>query len=345
MKLKRPDESIYFNHPIEPHIAQELLHMSLEEKEYETYVKLTEWYMAWEGKCYVSFSGGKDSAVLAYITAQCFQENEWFKTPLVLCFFDTGLEYPEIRDFVITFKDWLSSQFPQLTIQLDIRKPDMNFRRVIEHYGYPVISKEVSHAVKDARSCPTGKVAARFHGGESTSMIGWEKYAYLLDAPFKIDHRCCDVMKKRPAHKYEKEAQTVPILATMASESILRKQKWKKNGCNAFQADRPSSAPMSFWTEQDVFSFLVKYEIPICSVYGEIINKDGKYQTTGCERTGCMFCCFGATNDKEPTRFQRMAITHPAQYQWMLKPFEEGGLGLKKVLDFLDIPYTNQSSS
>lgn len=139
----------------------------------------------------------------------------------------------------------------------------MNFRRVIEHYGYPVISKEVSHAVKDARSCPTGKVAARFHGAQSTSMISWEKYAYLLDAPFKIDHRCCDVMKKRPAHKFEKELGVVPIIATMASESILRKQKWKKSGCNAYDEKRPASRPMSFWTEQDVLFYLKDREIPI----------------------------------------------------------------------------------
>ena len=339
VKLKRPDESLYFNHPIDNDAAYQLLHMTLEEKEFISYTKLTEWYIAWEGRCYVSFSGGKDSTALAYLTAQCFMENEWFKTPLVLCFFDTGLEYPEIRDFVTFFAGWLQEQFPTLNIRLDIRKPDMNFRRVIEYYGYPVISKEVSHAVKDARSCPTGKVAARFHGAESTSMIGWKKYEYLLDAPFKIDHRCCDVMKKRPARKYEKETGTVPVLATMVSESILRKQKWKARGCNAFQSDRPESAPISFWKEHDVLEFIKKYEIPICSVYGRIIEEGGKLRTTGCERTGCMFCCYGATNDKEPTRFQRMAITHPKQYNWMLKPFDEGGLGLKKVLDFLHIKY------
>lgn len=139
----------------------------------------------------------------------------------------------------------------------------MNFRRVIEYYGYPVISKEVSHAVKDARSCPTGKVMARFRGAESTSMIGWEKYAYLLDAPFKIDHRCCDVMKKRPAKKFEKELGLVPILATMASESILRKKNWKQYGCNAYDSPRPASRPMSFWTEQDVLSYLKDHKIPI----------------------------------------------------------------------------------
>lgn len=112
-KLKRPDENLYFNHPIDQNVAYELMSMSLEEKEYESYVKLTEWYIAWEGKCYVSFSGGKDSTVLAYLTAQCFMENEWFKTPLVLCFFDTGLEYPEIRDFILLDKSKHIIFFPK----------------------------------------------------------------------------------------------------------------------------------------------------------------------------------------------------------------------------------------
>lgn len=138
----------------------------------------------------------------------------------------------------------------------------MNFRKVIETYGYPVVSKEVSHAAKDARSCPTGKVMARFKGAETTSMIGWAKYAYLLDAPFKIDHRCCDVMKKRPAHKFEKETGLKPVIATMASESILRKKNWERDGCNAFDGKRPASRPISFWNEQDVLRYLRDHKIP-----------------------------------------------------------------------------------
>lgn len=339
MKLERPDPNIYKTQPIEQHVAIELQSMSIQDKEYETYVKLTEWYNAWQGRCYVSFSGGKDSTLMAYLAASCFMENGWKETPLILMFCDTGLEYPEIREFVPWYTEWLRQQFPEVNIKLEIRKPDMNFRRVIEHYGYPVISKEVSHAVKDARSCPTGKVMARFHGAESTSMIGWEKYAYLLDAPFKIDHRCCDVMKKRPAHKFEKEEGLVPIIATMASESILRKKNWKQYGCNAYDGKCPASRPMSFWTEQDVLFYLKDREIPICSVYGEIVEEDGKYRTTGCDRTGCMFCMFGATNDKEPTRFQRLAQTHPVQYAWMMKPWDEGGLGLKEVLDYIGAKY------
>ena len=81
-----------------------------------------------EYDAYVSFSGGKDSTVLLDIARQVDPN-----IPAV--FVDTGLEYPEIRNFVKTFNNvtWL--------------KPKMTFKQVIERYGYPFISKEVSENV------------------------------------------------------------------------------------------------------------------------------------------------------------------------------------------------------
>ena len=85
-----------------------------------------------EDGVYVSFSGGKDSTVLLDMVRKMY--------PGVLAVFvDTGLEYPEIREFVKTFDNvtWL--------------KPKKTFRQVIEEYGYPFISKEVSDKVQGAR--------------------------------------------------------------------------------------------------------------------------------------------------------------------------------------------------
>lgn len=74
---------------------------------------------------YVSFSGGKDSTVLLDICRKLYPE-------IKAVFCDTGLEYPEIREFVRGYSnvDWL--------------KPDLTFKQVIEKYGYPFISKEVA---------------------------------------------------------------------------------------------------------------------------------------------------------------------------------------------------------
>lgn len=85
-----------------------------------------------EDGVYVSFSGGKDSTVLLDIVRKEYPS-------VKAVFFDTGLEYPEIREFVKTFDniDWI--------------KPKMNFREVITKYGYPMISKEVSECVQGAR--------------------------------------------------------------------------------------------------------------------------------------------------------------------------------------------------
>lgn len=75
------------------------------------------------------------------------------------------------------------------------------------------------------------------------------------------------------------------------------------------------------------------YSSPIASVYGDIISvdKDGneypassllidgcKLKCSGCERTGCVWCAFGMHNERGMTRFQRLAQTHPRQYEYSI---------------------------
>lgn len=146
-------------------------------------------------------------------------------------------------------------------------------------------------------------------------------------------------MKKNPAKKYEKETGNKAIIGTMACESTFRKTGWLQVGCNAFSKDRPSSQPMSFWTEDDVLEYISRFDIEYCSVYGEIIRVDDKYKTTGCERTGCVFCGFGCHLDKELNRFQRLKRTHYKLWEFCMKPTEEGGLGMKEVLTYIGVKF------
>lgn len=59
-----------FNTPLTKEAAKSLLALDLEDKVITSYEKLDEWYTAWGGQCYVSFSGGKDSTVLSYLTCK-----------------------------------------------------------------------------------------------------------------------------------------------------------------------------------------------------------------------------------------------------------------------------------
>lgn len=81
-------------------------------------------------------------------------------------------------------------------------------------------------------------------------------------------------LERNNMKKYSKETGRVPIIATMANESRSRRATWLRMGCNAFSGKKPSSQPMSFWTEEDVLEYLYTYQVPYASVYGEIVRTD-----------------------------------------------------------------------
>lgn len=292
----------------------------LDRKIMVTQARLIEWYNHYEGKVYVSFSGGKDSTVLLDIARQIFPEIE-------AVFIDTGLEYPEIREFVKTIEN------------VTILRPEMRFDQVVKKYGYPALSKTISHNVSVAKRNPDGNVMKNVFNPEKKGPYAMYKWSFMFDADFEISEKCCDVMKKKPGFKFQKETGKKVILGTMTEESRMRKDKWLQLGCNVFEKNQEKSKPMSFWTEQDVLLYLKTYKTPYCSIYGDIIEEKGKLKTTGEKRTGCIFCMFGAHLEKSPNRFERLKQTHPKIHDYCIKPLEDGGLGLGKVLDYINIKY------
>lgn len=184
------------------------------------------------------------------------------------------------------------------------------------------------------------------------SMFSQEKYKFFLEAPFEISNKCCNVMKKEPLHTYAKKTGRKPITAQMAEESRLRTQKWLQNGCNGFNMNNPISNPMSFWTEQDVLQYIKERNIPICSVYGDVVidydamgQVDGQIsllqdkpilKTTGCDRTGCMLCGFGCHLDKPGEgRFIRLKQTHPKMYG-LLDVCKNNGVTFREAIEWVN---------
>lgn len=327
--------------------------LPLERKILITQTRILEWNIKHKGQVYVSFSGGKDSTVLLDLTRRV-------EPTIPAVFVDTGLEYPEIRQFVKTFDN------------VTILRPKMRFDEVIREYGYPLISKEVSECVSQGRIALTSDkypyrlqklMGTALNKDGTKSKFNKAKYKPLLYVDFKISNMCCNVMKKAPAHAYTKSSGRFPITAQTAEESMLRTQQWLKNGCNGFDMKSPISNPMSFWTEQDILQYIKRTGLRIAPVYGEIVYQPTKNEcytetlcdmgvcnlcTTGAKRTGCIFCMFGASR-KGDDRFLRLKQTHPRQYEYCMgggaydedgfwKPTREG-LGMAHVIDVCNSIY------
>lgn len=201
-----------------------------------------------------------------------------------------------------------------------------------------------------------GKVLHAEHGvktNEYSRMYDKSKYRFFLEAPFEISYQCCTAMKKAPVKKYHRETGRCAITGQMADESKLRQSQWVKNGCNGFNLKLPTSNPIAFWTENDVLQYIYENKIPICSIYGEVVEDYGnqldgqmnlgdfgfyeqkkKFKCTGCQRSGCVLCSYGAQCErKEDSRFLKLKQTHPKMYA-LLDVFQNSGYTYRQAIEW-----------
>lgn len=282
----------------------------LQVKIHRSKIAIRNWYETNNGRVYVGFSGGKDSTVLLHIARSIYPD-----IPAVFC--DTGLEYPEIKEFV--------KQHDNITI-----RPKMTFKQVIDKYGYPIISKIQSMAISRYRNTKrqdqrdyrlNGRICSKT-GKKLVAGVISKKYHYLIDAPFKISERCCDILKKNPFKIYSKETGRVPMTGEMASDGMSRRLQYLKKGCNSYITKK--STPLGHWLDKDIWQYLKDNDLPYCSVYD-----------TGVDRTGCIFCMYGIYQEGTPNRFQRMKTSHPKLYAYCMEK-----LKIRDVLEYMKIPFT-----
>lgn len=271
--------------------------------------RIRQWFEHWRGKVFVSFSGGMDSTVLLHLVRSVYPD-----TPGACV---SGMLYPEIRRHV------------ERTPNVEIVRPKLNFKQVIEKYGYPVVSKrmaqyigEVQRSRGETNTKRLRLTGIRSDGTRSPMGMISKKWQYLCNAPFAVSDRCCNVIKKRPLDMVAKELGA-PLVGTRVEESTQREQTYYQYGCNAFDLKRPRSAPLSFWLDRDIWQYVERFNVPYSTIYD-----------MGYARTGCMYCAFGVHLEATPNRFQRMAMTHPRQWKYCIET-----LGMGDVLDYIKVPY------
>lgn len=272
-----------------------------------TKMRIQQWYEHWDGEVYVAFSGGRDSTVLADLVHMMYPD-----VPLV--FNNTGLEYPEIKEFVKTYGDkvtWL--------------KPVMSYQETVATHGFALISKETSQKIYEIKHTNSDKLRdIRINGYPNTGYGKLsEKWKFMMDAPFDISHKCCDVLKKNPAKVYERLTGRKPMTGEMAQESNLRRTTQHNKPCNIYDSKRPKSKPIGAWRMEDVLRYIDDNNLPVSKIY-----------EMGYDQTGCAWCAFGMFHPSAlksgNAKFHLLKKTHPKIYDYALDK-----MGIREPIEFI----------
>jgi 3'-phosphoadenosine 5'-phosphosulfate sulfotransferase (PAPS reductase)/FAD synthetase len=290
-------------------------------------------YMLSNHEMFVSKSG-IDSIVLDHMV-QKVADRIGVKVKSV--FIDTGLEEKSVVEYARKYTDV-------------IIRPEMKFKEVLTKYGYPIISKEQSRYIENIRNDNiSDKTKKRLlsKNGESHYRLA-DRWRYLIDSDFKISSKCCYYLKKRPSAKYSKETGVYPFIGIMTEESKTRRDSWVNHGCN-IEGSKVKSRPLMIFKKQDVFRYVYENDVPIPSVYGDIVLEDGFYKTTGVDNTGCIYCGFGKHKENgKYNDFIRLKNDDYNRYNYVLNGGEyvdgvwtpsDDGLGLGHVLDVYGVNY------
>lgn len=294
--------------------------------------RIEELYYQTEGRCYLSFSGGKDSTVILALIKMCEEIYTIPPNAIPAVFSNTGIELGATVDFV----NWCKGNYYQ---NIRIIRPENPFASVLKEYGKPIKSKMNSEFLgryqknKDENTLSFQYMIGKGKNGKTyqkTKIANKDLHMLHPNFDIKVSNKCCDILKKKPFAKYNKEQNIQGyILGERVSEGGVRQLNAEKrllNGgklCTKTKGNYIVKLPIIDWTDEDIDEFIKQYNVPLSKAYTE----------HGYERTGCFLCPFSLQIDKnleklhefEPKRYKAAMFWLKDVYiaQNVVLPFDE----------------------
>lgn len=237
---------------------------------------------------YLSYSGGKDSHFLYWFIKEYLKRDD-----IKIIGINTYMEHPEIRDRIFRNSD-------------KVLIPSMKPYEIKEKYGIPCFSKIQDEYISRYQRGSRAKSTLDFIEGNNSTKFKLNKTAKELlkqNKLHKISNKCCKVLKKDTAHKFQKESGLKPILGVREDEGALRKSKYKscftKNG---------TFTPIHDLSNELLEKIIKKYNIEVPEVYNHI------------SRTGCMGCPYGSFKHRTE---KELGLLNKNQYNYVCNLFKE----------------------
>ena len=255
------------------------------------------YYLSTHNSICVSVSGGSDSDVIVHMIATKFRE---YLPKIHFVFANTGVEYRA----TLSHLDYLEQKY---NIHID-RVQGTPIPVAVKKYGVPFCSKKVSDVMERLQKhgfqwedfslaellyrYPRSRAALRWWcndwGDKSRFNINWNrglKEFLICHRPqYKVSAACCNVSKKYPLIKYQKEHDCdMYITGERKCEGGAR--SGAHASCFEQSHGQDHYMPLWFWSD-DVKEWYCGYE--------NITHSDC-YKVYGLKRTGCVGCPF-ATN-------------------------------------------------
>lgn len=257
-----------------------------------------------EDKCYISFSGGKDSTVLSYLIDLALPNN---KIPRVYA--NTGIEYNLIKNFVL---DLMKHDDRYIMI-----KPKVPIKKILESVGYPFKSKHHSEMWelwnRDHESKSAIKYRDRLYNFASNQCPKMLRYQFSdnYTGPH-ISDKCCLNLKEKPLEAYMRETgKTVAIVGIMREEGGRRE---KAQCFMKYAKDNYHFHPLAVVTKEWEEWLIEKYHIKLCDIY---------YPPYNFTRTGCKGCPFNKDLQRDLDTLEKYFPSERKQCETIWKPVYE----------------------